>query len=88
MKDCHIKPCPPEDIPDGLKGTEKQKRPPAAGPHPSKKYSKQANEDCTEHHELGKYFLAQSLTKTNIKQYVQKLIFKRNSPIVSLLQDI
>lgn len=52
MKDCHIKPCPPEDIPDGLKGTEKQKRPPAAGPHPSKKYSKQANEDCTEHHEL------------------------------------
>ncbi|CAG9834032.1 unnamed protein product [Diabrotica balteata] len=49
MRDCHVKPCPPEEIPEGLKGNSHQKVVPV-GPHPSDKYSKQQNEGCAAHH--------------------------------------
>lgn len=46
MKDCHVKPCPPEEIPEGLKG-DMQAKLVYVDPHPKRKYFEMANEDCT-----------------------------------------
>ncbi|XP_056633121.1 ero1-like protein isoform X1 [Diorhabda sublineata] len=49
MKDCHVKPCPPEEIPEGLKG-DTQPKVVHVDPQPKRKYSKMVNEDCATHH--------------------------------------
>ncbi|CAG9857359.1 unnamed protein product [Phyllotreta striolata] len=62
MKDCHVQTCPPEEIPEGLKG----QRRPSVSAGPSQKYSKRTNEDCETHHNDLDY-----LNKT-ISEKVQK----------------